>query len=122
MKLRTVIYISLLAALCMLSCSRHSVHWETLRQVEACIEAQPDSALAALQRIDVQELAGKEEKAKYALLLSMALDKNYVDKTDFEVLQPAIATNLKVSYYEKEIYVDAHASIMYWSSQCSVGS
>lgn len=103
----------LLAALCMFSCSRHSVHWETLRQVEACIEAQPDSALAALQRIDAQELAGKEERAKYALLLSMALDKNYVDKTDFEVLQPAIdyyqghgtATDkLRTYYYQGRIY------------------
>ena len=72
MKLRTVIYISLLAILCMLSCSRHSVHWETLAQVETFIEAQPDSALAVLQHIDAQELAGKDERAKYALLLSMA--------------------------------------------------
>ena len=103
----------LLAALCMFSCSRHSVHWETLAQVETFIEAQPDSALAALQRIDAQELAGKEERAKYALLLSMALDKNYVDKTDFEVLQPAIdyyqghgtATDkLRTYYYQGRIY------------------
>lgn len=66
----------------MLSCSHHSVHWEALRQVETSIEAQPDSdsALAALQRIDAQELTGKEERAKYALLLSMALDKNYVTR------------------------------------------
>lgn len=113
MKLRSVIYISLLAILCMLSCSRHSVHWETLAQVETFIEEQPDSALAALQRIDAQELAGKEERAKYALLLSMALDKNYVDKTDFEVLQPAIdyyqghgtaRDKLRTYYYQGRIY------------------
>ena len=113
MKLRTIRYIFLLAALCILSCSRHSVHWETLAQVETFIEEQPDSALAALQRIDAQELAGKEERAKYALLLSMALDKNYVDKTDFEVLQPAIdyyqhhgtATDkLRTYYYQGRIY------------------
>lgn len=113
MKLRTIRYIFLIATLSMLSCSRHSVHWETLRQVEACIEAQPDSALTALKHIDVQELSGKEERAKYALLLSMALDKNYVDKTDFEVLQPAIdyyrshgtATDkLRTYYYEGRIY------------------
>ena len=54
---------------CMLSCNRHSVHWETLRQVEACIEAQPDSALAALKRIDAQELAGKDERANIAIHL-----------------------------------------------------
>lgn len=113
MKLRTIRYIFLLAALSMLSCSRHSVHWETLAQVETFIEEQPDSALAALQHIDAQELAGKEERAKYALLLSMALDKNYVDKTDFEVLQPAIdyyqshgtATDkLRTYYYQGRIY------------------
>lgn len=113
MKLRTIRYIFLLAALCMFSCSRNSVHWETLTQVETFIEEQPDSALAALQRIDAQELAGKEERAKYALLLSMALDKNYVDKTDFEVLQPAIdyyqghgtATDkLRTYYYQGRIY------------------
>ena len=113
MKLRTIRYIFLVAALCMLSCSRHSVHWETLAQVETFIEEQPDSALTALKHIDAQELAGKEERAKYALLLSMALDKNYVDKTDFEVLQPAIdyyrshgtATDkLRTYYYEGRIY------------------
>lgn len=113
MKLRTIIYTLLLATLCMLSCSRHSVHWKTLTQVETFIEAQPDSALAALKHIDAQELAGKEERAKYALLLSMALDKNYVDKTDFEVLQPAIdyyqghgtATDkLRTYYYQGRIY------------------
>ena len=102
-----------IAVFCMLSCSHHSAHWETLTQVETFIEAQPDSALAALQRIDEQELLNKEERAKYALLLSMALDKNYVDKTDFEVLQPAIdyyqnhgtATDkLRTYYYQGRIY------------------
>ena len=107
-------YIAILVAVfCMFSCSRQSVHWGTLRQVEAYIEAQPDSALAALQRIDAQELQNKEERAKYALLLSMALDKNYVDKTDFDILQPAIdyyqghgtATDkLRTYYYQGRIY------------------
>ena len=107
-------YISILVAtLCMFSCSHHSAHWETLTQVETFIEAQPDSALKALQHIDTQELLNKEERAKYALLLSMALDKNYVDKTDFDILQPAIdyyqnhgtATDkLRTYYYQGRIY------------------
>ena len=113
MKLRTIRYIFLLAALCMLSCSRHSTHWETLTQVEEFIETLPDSALTVLERIDAAELTSNEERAKYALLLSMALDKNYVDKTDFEMLQPAIdyyqhhgtATDkLRTYYYEGRIY------------------
>lgn len=81
-------------ALTFVSCNRHSEHWNTLSNVESYIVEHPDSALIVLERIDISELSSKEERAKLALLLSMALDKNYVDKTDFNVLQPAI------DYYE----------------------
>ena len=82
--------IILIVALSLASCTQHSEHWETLTQVESYIEERPDSALVVLQGIDNEELANDEERAKHAVLLSMALDKNFVDKTDFEVLQPAI--------------------------------
>ena len=62
--------------------------------MERIIEERPDSVLNVLQAIDTDKLVGDEEPAKHALLLSMALDKNYIDKTSFEVLQPAI------DYYE----------------------
>ena len=81
-------------ALTFVSCNRHSEHWNTLSNVESYIVEHPDSALIVLEQIDISELSSKEERAKHALLLSMALDKNYVDKTDFNVLQPAI------DYYE----------------------
>ena len=68
--------------LCMVSCTQHSKHWETLAQIESLMEERPDSALNVLQEIDKEELSGKEEKAKHALLLSMALDKNVIDRTD----------------------------------------
>lgn len=80
----------ILLALCMVACGQHSKHWETLTQVETFMEERPDSALIVLQGIDIEELASKEEKAKHALLLSMALDKNVIDRTDFEILDPAI--------------------------------
>lgn len=103
----------LFLAICLVSCNSHSVHWDTLSQVESYIEEKPDSALVTLEQIDFSELSGKEEKAKHALLYSMALDKNFVDKTDFEVLQPAIdyyedngsATDkLRTYYYQGRIY------------------
>ena len=105
--------ITTILALCLVSCNRHSGHWETLMQVETFIVQRPDSALAVLERIDTEELSSKEEKAKHALLLSMAFDKNVIDKTDFEVLQPAIdyyndkgfATDkLRTCYYQGRIY------------------
>ena len=80
----------ILLALCMVACGQHSKHWETLTQVESFIEERPDSALAVLQRIATEELSSKEEKAKHALLSSIALYNNFIEKTDFDVLQPAI--------------------------------
>ena len=102
--------------LCLVSCNHHSEHWKTITDMERIIEERPDSVLNVLQAIDPDELVGDEEPAKHALLLSMALDKNYIDKTDFEVLQPAIdyyedngsATDkLRTYYYQGRIYQNA---------------
>ena len=108
--------IILIVFLSLVSCTKHSEHWETLAQVESYIEERPDSALVVLQAINPDELIGDEERAKHALLLSMALDKNFIDKTDFEVLQPAIdyyedngtATDkLRTYFYQGRIYQNA---------------
>ena len=97
----------------LVACNRHSEHWTTITDMERIIEERPDSVLNVLQAIDTDELANDEERAKHALLLSMALDKNYIDKTDFGVLQPAIdyyedngsATDkLRTYYYQGCIY------------------
>ena len=88
----------------------------TITDMERIIEERPDSVLNVLQAIETDELVGDEERAKHALLLSMALDKNFVDKTDFEILQPAIdyyedngsATDkMRTYYYEGRIYQNA---------------
>lgn len=112
--MRLSIYI-LLLAFCVASCNRHSSEWEAVNRVETYIEEKPDSALAVLQDIDRNSLAGRAERAKYALLLSMAQDKNFIDKIDFETLQPAIdyyqhhgtATDkLRMRYYQGRIYTN----------------
>ena len=103
----------IILALCVASCSQHSNQWETLAQIESFIEERPDSALAILQEMDAHKLSSNEEKAKHALLRSMALDKNVIDKTDFEILQPAIdyyenngspTDKLRTLYYQGRIY------------------
>ena len=106
----------IILALCCVACDNHSTHWDTITDVESYIEEHPDSALVVLDKIDVSELVSDEERAKHALLLSMAMDKNYIDRTDFEVLQPAIdyyedngsATDkLRTYYYQGRIYQNA---------------
>ena len=113
MRMRLLLLI--ITAITIVSCNdaRKSETSRLLEDVDSYIEARPDSALAVLEGIDVEDLGSREEKAKYALLMSMALDKNYIDRTDFEVLQPAIdyyedhgtATDkLRTFYYQGRIY------------------
>lgn len=80
---------------CILTGCGHSAQWKVVRAIEAYMEARPQMALTALKAIDADELKGRREKAEYALMMSMALDKNYVDTTSFDILQPAI------DYYPK---------------------
>ena len=94
-------------------CGRHSGASEKLDLAESLMDSRPDSALYILNSVNVETLDGKRNKARYALLKSMALDKNYVDTTNFDVLQPAIDyflrkgsadEKLKTYYYEGRIY------------------
>lgn len=94
-------------------CERHTEAWQKMDLAESLMETQPDSSLVILNAINKDNLGGKEESARYALLKSMALDKNYIDTTDFKVLQPAIDYYLKKGtpdekirtyYYQGRIY------------------
>lgn len=79
-------YFTFLLVICLTSCNSHSVHWDTLSQIESYIEENPDSALVILEQIDLAELLGKEERARYALLYTQAKDKNYIDETDLSLI------------------------------------
>lgn len=80
---------------------------------ESLMNSKPDSALAVLEGIPTSDVKGKAASARYALLKSMALDKNYIDTTTFDVLQPAIDyyikhgspdEQLRTYYYQGRIY------------------
>lgn len=96
----------------MVSCSE-SKEQEALNRVESVIEEHPDSALTLLREVDKASLSSDKERARYALLMSMALDKNYIDTTTFDVLQPAIDyyldngtpdEKLRTYYYQGRIF------------------
>lgn len=97
-------------------CDSTSTMDERLDIAEELMEERPDSSLYILNGIDGSELRGNRIKAKYALLKTMALDKNYIDTTTFDVLQPAIDYYLKngnadeklrTFYYKGRIYQNA---------------
>lgn len=110
-----LINIILLAAVLLTtgSCDRHGAAWEKLDMAESLMDSKPDSALTVLEGIPVSKVKGKEVSARYALLKSMALDKNCIDTTTFDVLQPAIDyyikhgtpdEQLRTYYYQGRIY------------------
>ena len=55
---------------------------KTMDKAEALMQDNPKEALSLLDSIKRQPIVGNELNARFALLYSMALDKNYIDVTD----------------------------------------
>ena len=62
----------------------------TFNDVETYIQARPDSALATIRAIDTTTLTIRSLRAHYSLLHAIALDKNWIDTTDINVVMPAV--------------------------------
>ena len=115
------------------SCGRQGAVSEKLDVAESLMNARPDSALAVLQGIPASAVKGKKASARYALLSSMALDKNYIDTTTFDILQPAIDyytqhgtpdEQLRTYYYQGRIYQnqgDDDAAMRSFMKGCDLG-
>ena len=100
---------------------------------ESLMNSKPDSALAVLEGIPTSDVKGKAASARYALLKSMALDKNYIDTTTFDVLQPAIDyyikhgspdEQLRTYYYQGRIYQnqgDDDSAMQSFMNGCDLG-
>lgn len=80
-----------------ISCVQEKEDDNVLSRVEACMELFPDSALSLLSQIDCPECLRGQQRADYALLLTQALDKNYLDS-----LQSDSLITIAVEYYKRE--------------------
>ncbi len=116
MRMRLLLLI--ITAITIVSCNdaRKSETFRLLEDVDSYIEARPDSALAVLEGIDKSELTSKELEAKYALLLSQALDKNYIDLQSDSIIAPA------VRYYENHGTPDERLKMYYYSGRIKQNS
>ena len=110
------IFILTAVILILSSCSaRNQAH--VLDDVESFISEDPERALSVLDSLSSSgELPGHEAKARFALLYSMALDKNYIDSTDDSLINVAVKwyrrhgdpdEKLKAYYYQGRIYQNA---------------
>lgn len=83
----------LCASAVFLSCKDNQIG-SALTSAEISMNDKPESSLEVLESIDKDLLSTRKQKAKYALLYSMALDKNYIDIQADSIIAPA------VKYYE----------------------
>lgn len=109
----TTTAIIVLLTLALACCNRHNGIDNKLNLADSLMTAKPDSALSVLNKVDISHLTSRKVSARYALLKSMALDKNNIDTTTFDVLQPAIDyylvhgnadEQLRTLYYRGRIY------------------
>ena len=90
-----ILYIGIILLLLGITgCRKHYPVAEKLLQAEAVMNEHPDSALNLLKGIAQPELQTREHHARYALLYSQALDKNYIDLTNDSLI------NIAVDYYK----------------------
>lgn len=77
-------------------------------RAEALMTEHPDSALSLLKQIQPEDLGSNRTKARYALLKTIALDKNYIDVADDSLSRAAYeyyqnhgnkAARMKSTYY-----------------------
>ncbi|MDE5849669.1 MAG: hypothetical protein K2H38_05965 [Muribaculaceae bacterium] len=128
--IQTIGFIFAFVLLMLPGCHRPGEIETRLDLAEDLMESYPDSSLSILNGVDESELHGSRTKARFALLKTIALDKNYIDTTTFDVLQPAIDfylnngnanEKLRTYYYQGIIYENAgdddHAMQSYLSAQ-----
>ena len=85
--------VAVIIAVSLSSSCHHAENNETadiLEDVESYMNERPDSALAVIQSIGAEDLSSRELKARHALLLSQALDKNFIDLQSDSIIAPAV--------------------------------
>lgn len=90
------------------SCSDTNEVEALLHKADMYMEEQPELALEKLESIDKSALASRKLQARYALLYSMALDKNYIDLTTDSIIAPA------VTYYKNHGSPDERMKTQYY--------
>lgn len=95
------IVLIVIMSLFFLGCQKQYPVADKLLQAEIVMNEHPDSALNMLKGIGKEELETREHHARYALLYSQALDKNYIDLTNDSLI------SIAVKYYENRDDVKA---------------
>ena len=90
------ILLILLLLLAFTACGDKSSVTDVLNRAETLMNEHPDSSLTLLRTLTLDDFQQESNRARYALLHSQALDKNYIDVTSDSLISVA------VDYYQDE--------------------
>ena len=93
--------LSFLTGFLLFSCGNNKQVEQELSIATRLLRIEPDSSLRIIENIDPDRILRRSTRAKYALLYSAALDKNYVDADDDSLIRIAYR------YYDKRICSDS---------------
>ena len=82
--------LSLLSVSVIICCNANNEVMTKLRDIEGYIQENPERAYSELSGMDIEADTDKEEYALYSLLMSMALDKNYIDVSSDSLINNAV--------------------------------
>ena len=108
--------LSLLSVSVIICCNANNEVMTKLRDIEGYIQENPERAYSELSGMDIKADTDKEDYALYSLLMSMALDKNYIDVSSDSLINNAVEYEayLKAeSYVDKTIPIDYRARLHY---------
>lgn len=100
--------IILLIAFLSVACNERQSNNRQLILADSLMQSQPDSALNILQDIPMKKFATQADSAYYALLLTQAMDKNYIVQADDSLIRYAVV------YYDKTNAVRMQAKAHYY--------
>ena len=115
MKMIRLLTLLTILSILLTGCTGERATKDAMKNAEALMEESPDSALTILKSMPQEKLITKELKARYSLLYAMALDKNYIDTTNLDVISPAIEyysrygspiEKMKTYFYQGCIYAN----------------
>lgn len=89
MKKRTITAVSTLTIL-LAACISRTNYDPMLMQADSLMPTRPDIALYILQDVTLQQFSSQADRAYYALLITQAKDKNYIQQTNDSLIRTAV--------------------------------
>lgn len=113
MRFGSRLFLSICLIFSLYSCTGSREVDSALSRTRQCIESDPEYALYILDSIGVDRSGNSRQTAEFALLYSMALDKNYIDVADDSIIDPAVRYFRNHGTAEDKLLTDYYRGIIY---------